>query len=310
VLLTFDDARGSLWTIGQPLLRKHGMRGVVFVVPARLASRAGALSPTWDDVERGQADAATVLGRERGEGAFLSWEEVRALSALGVLEFQSHSLSHAQVHSAPRLTGFLTPAMRQGGYAAMDVPLIWTAEGDLFAADAPLGTPLLTSTSRLAETPRFFESLEWRERVTDAVIAEGGEAFLARPEGRARVIAALGAGAPPGRWESVADQEKAMRRELADSREQIEAQTKQPVVHLCYPWHVSSPMAQRLAREAGYHTTFWGKVPGVPITTPGGDLSRIARVGEDYVLLLPGSGRQSLSSVLRHKWTRRLRGGA
>ena len=310
VLLTFDDARGSLWTIGQPLLRKHGMRGVVFVVPARLASRAGALSSTWDDVETGQADAATVLGREKGDGAFLSWEEVRALSTQGVFEFQSHSLNHAQVHSATRLVGFLTPALRRGGYEAMDVPLVWTPSGDLFAADAPLGTPLLASTSRLADAPRFFEALEWRERAVSLVNAEGGEAFFTRPDARRRLLDALGRATPPGRWETPAEQEQALRRELVDSREQIEAQTKQPVVHLCYPWHVSSPLAQRLAHEAGYRTVFWGKVAGVPLTTRGGDLSRIARVGEDYVLLLPGSGRQSLTSVLRHKWTRRLRGGA
>jgi peptidoglycan/xylan/chitin deacetylase (PgdA/CDA1 family) len=310
VLLTFDDARGSLWTVGHPLLRKHGMRGVVFVVPARLASRPGPLSATWDDVEKGQADAAAVLGRESADGPFLSWEEVRALDALGVLEFQSHSLTHAQVHSAPRLAGFLTPALRQGGYAAMDVPLVWTPEGDLFASDVPLGTPLLTSTSRLGEAPRFFEALEWRERALAAVRAAGGKEFFARADWRQHLREALGRGAPPGRWESPAEQETAMRRELSEAREQIEAHTRKPVVHLCYPWHVSSPLAQRLAREVGYRSTFWGKVPGIPLTAPGGDLSRIARVGEDYVLLLPGRGRQTLGSVLRHKWTRRLRGHA
>lgn len=310
VLLTFDDARGSLWTTGQPLLRRHGMRGVVFVVPARLFSRPGSPFPTWDDVEKGQADAATVLDREKGEGAFLSWEEVRTLSTQGTFEFQSHSLTHAQVHTAPRLRGFLTPAQRRGGYEAMDVPLIWTPKGDLFADQAPLGTPLLASTSRLAEAPRFVEDLDWRERAVAAVKGEGGGAFFTRPEWRQRLHDALGGGPVPGRWESPAEQETALRRELGEAREAIEAHTGQPVVHLCYPWHVSSPLAERLAREVGYRTAFWGKVPGVPITTPGGDLLRIARVGDDYVELLPGRGRRSLASVLRQKWTRRLRGGA
>ena len=37
----------------------------------------------------------------------------------------------------------------------------------------------------------------------------------------------------------------------------------------------------------------------MPITLPGGDPMRIARIGEDYVELLPGRGRADLASVLR-----------
>jgi hypothetical protein len=81
-------------------------------------------------------------------------------------------------------------------------------------------------------------------------------------------------------------------------------------VHLCYPWHTSGPTARRLAAEAGYRTAFCGKVSGVPVTLPGGDLQQIARLGEDYVELLPGSGRATLAEVLRRKWTRRFGGPA
>ena len=41
------------------------------------------------------------------------------------------------------------------------------------------------------------------------------------------------------------------------------------------------------------------------VTLPGGDLRAIARLGEDYLELLPGVGRASLSEVLRRKWSRR-----
>ena len=62
-------------------------------------------------------------------------------------------------------------------------------------------------------------------------------------------------------------------------------------------------------REAGYRTAFCGKVRGRPHHPPGGDPQAIARIGEDYVELLPGRGRADLLSVLRRKWARRLRGG-
>jgi peptidoglycan/xylan/chitin deacetylase (PgdA/CDA1 family) len=114
----------------------------------------------------------------------------------------------------------------------------------------------------------------------------------------------------PGRWETQAEREAALRRELLDARRMIEERTGQPVIHLCYPWHAAGPTARRLAKEAGYRTAFMGKVRGTPITLTGGDPMQIARIGDDYVELLPGKGRADLSSILRRKWRRRRRGTA
>jgi hypothetical protein len=112
----------------------------------------------------------------------------------------------------------------------------------------------------------------------------------------------------PGRWETGAEKEAAIRRELAESRRAIEERTGKPVIHLCHPWHVAGPTARRLMREVGYRTAFAGKVRGVPITMSGGDPYGIARIGEDYVSLLPGDGRAKLGDVLRRKWRRRMGG--
>ena len=46
----------------------------------------------------------------------------------------------------------------------------------------------------------------------------------------------------------------------------------------------------------------------MPITTVGGDLRSVARLGEDYVELLPGRGRKTITGVLRRKWQRRMGG--
>jgi hypothetical protein len=43
----------------------------------------------------------------------------------------------------------------------------------------------------------------------------------------------------------------------------------------------------------------------VRISAPGGDLESIARIGEDWLELLPGRGRRSVLSVFRAKWVRR-----
>jgi peptidoglycan/xylan/chitin deacetylase (PgdA/CDA1 family) len=308
VVLTFDDGRGSLWSVGQPLLRRFGMKGIVFLVPARVPSRPGALPPTWDDVETRRESPEAIVGRERGEGAFLSWEEIAALARSGLFEFESHTLTHARVHTAPHVVGFLTPEMRHG-YTAMDVPLVEIDGRDRLAAEVPLGTPLLQSEPRTSEATRFYESDDIRRACVDAVAPEG-EAFFARPDWAAQLRRLVGRRPVPGRWETSAERETALRRELAEGRRAIEERTGRPVVQLCYPWHAAGPTASRLARETGHRLAFLGKVPGTPISMPGGDPMSIARIGDDYVELLPGRGRADLRSILRRKWQRRRQGSA
>src|SRR5262249_43437004 len=140
VALTFDDGRGSLWGVGLPLLKRYGMRGIVFLVPGRIPT-GGGLPPTWEDVESGQVPAPRVLERESGDGALLSWVEIEAMARSGIFDFQSHTLTHARVHTGPNVVGFVTPKSRRG-YDAFDLPLVEEDGRDLMGEEVPLGTPV------------------------------------------------------------------------------------------------------------------------------------------------------------------------
>jgi hypothetical protein len=189
----------------------------------------------------------------------------------------------------------------------MDVPLIRQASGvDLLAEDVPLGTPLLHSSPRTAEVLRFYEDPAVRKACVEAVTEAGGEPFFETRGWEGRLLRLARRIPITGRLESPLEREQALRRELAESKRQIEERTGRPVTHLCYPWHASGPTARRLAAELGYRTAFCGKVLGTPITALGGDPLAIARIGEDYVELLPGRGREDLLTVLRRKWRRRI----
>jgi peptidoglycan/xylan/chitin deacetylase (PgdA/CDA1 family) len=311
VLLTFDDGRGSLWSVAHPLLEERGLRGVAFLVPGRTRSRPGPLPPTWREARAGRVEARDVLGREQGaQGALLSWEEIEAMARSGLWDFASHTLTHARIHVAPRVVDFLAPEARRG-YRAMDVPLLLTDDGgDLLAEAAEPGTPLLASAPRTSEALRFREDPRFRRLFLARVAEAGGGAFFLRPDWR-QDLRRLARGLPvPGRHETASEREAAVGRELGEARRLLEERLGRPVRDLCYPWHASGPTARRLAAETGHRSAFAGKVPGVPLTLPGGDLGQIARIGEDYVELLPGHGRARLGDVLGAKWRRRARGGA
>lgn len=304
VVLTFDDGRGSVRSVAAPLLERHGMKAVVFLVPGRVGSRPGPLPPTLEDVAAGRADETALLRREEGDGALLSWEEIEALARTGLFEFQSHSLRHARVHTGPQLAGFVTPASRRG-YDAFDQPLLREGERDLLGEEAPLGAPLLRSAPRTSEATRFFEDPAVREACVAEVAGSGGEGFFLRSDWEARLRRLFARARVSGRLETPDERTAAIRTELAESRRLLAERTGRPVRHLCYPWHAAGPTARRLAVETGYETAYCGKVPGVPVTRPGGDPRSIARIGEDYLELLPGSGRATLAEVLRRKWVRR-----
>lgn len=304
VVLTFDDGRASVRTVGLPLMRRYGMKGIVFIVPGHTVSRAGPLPPTWDAVRQGEATAESVLERENADDAFLSWEEIADLTGSGLFEFHSHSLSHARVHTTPQLAGFMTPELSRG-YGPLDVPLIHDGRRDLPSAAIPLGTPLFRSESRLSEATRFYEDPTVREACV-ARVAEQGAGFFNRRGWQRELRRLVRKKHVTGHVEAAEAREAAIRRELAQARREIEARTGKRAIHLCYPWHVSGPTSRRIAREVGYRTAFCGKLNGVPITLAGGDPQQIARVGEDYVELLPGKNRGSLTSILRLKLARRL----
>ncbi len=304
VVLTFDDGRSTVRTVAWPLMRRLGMKGIVFVVPGRVASRPGSLPPTLDDVEAGQSTTAALIERERGAHPLLSWEELAQLAGTGLFDIDSHTQSHAQIHIAPRLAGFLSPEDRRG-YAPLEIPLVRVGEHDLFAPDAPLGAPLLHSAARLSDSLRYFEDPRVREACLRVVEAEG-DTFFGRTDWEGRLRRIFQRESLTGRLETVEERDRAIDHELTEAARILGDRLGRRGRTLCYPWHVVGRAAQRMVRAAGYVGAFCGKVPGVPITPPGGDPWAIARIGEDYVERLPGRGRRPLASILAIKWRRRL----
>lgn len=108
-----------------------------------------------------------------------------------------------------------------------------------------------------------------------------------------------------GNWEDKCQQEDAILYDLKESKKIIEEKLNKPIEHLAYPWGIGSQISQELSQKAGYKTNFWGVLPGIPYNKKGSDPYKLARLKDDYIFRLKGTGRYSLFKIFKEKFKRR-----
>ena len=99
VLITFDDGYLDNYVHAWPLLKRHGLRAMIFAVtgwigegPARPASGGGATLPATPD----HKTCKRAIAEGRADEVIVRWSEVEAMAADGVVEFHSHTHSHTR----------------------------------------------------------------------------------------------------------------------------------------------------------------------------------------------------------------------
>lgn len=280
VLLTFDDGHKSWYEVAYPLLKAHGFQAVGFVVPTYIREQSSATH--W-----------------------LSWPELLEMEDSGVMRFESHSAHHDQIFTGPRLLDFHRPDYP---HDAMGLDIPWIHHRGDYTNALPWGTPIYTHASRYAGMPRYLDDPGVRAACVDWVVARGGEQVFRERHWR-RELTALhrrlaGAAVKPA-YESADAQRAALLHELRQGRERLAERLRRPVRHLCFPWGIGSDLAVALSREAGYLSSFWITHPRRNTNRPGDCPFHVARLKDDYLLRLPGRGRQPLAGIFRMKLQRR-----
>ena len=151
VLLTFDDAWTSLWTVAAPLLRRYGLRAVTFAVPGRVSVREGVRTTIEEDPEMEEFG-------DRGCEMFCRWDELRSLDEEGVIEVESHTFAHEQI---PVGADQEVPFWTEDSLRAMPMlskPLIWTGEESFRPVDErEIGQERWVTRSRMSDALACFE---------------------------------------------------------------------------------------------------------------------------------------------------------
>lgn len=340
VVLTFDDGHESLWSVAYPLLKKYGLVGVAFIVPRWLRDA--------EESESGKGEGRAGLSESEGgcwaqtsiNQGFVSWQEVSAMHQSGVIDFQSHSLSHNLVFTSDTIKDFVNPSLLRSSYDRIPVPT--DGEDSAGSKLPPLGMPIYTVAPRLTGARRYFDDVGMRNACILHARERGGAAFFEKPFWRKELAGVAGryksVNGLKDRYESDEEREEAMIRELMGSKEVIEKRIHKSVRHLCHPFYSGSQLAISLSSKCGYRSNYWGwPVPssrffkryghdhshaschltdlstgpllnGKRTNRPGDDPFKIVRLPGDYIFRLPGEGRESLAQIMIRKCLRNLRG--
>jgi len=283
VALCFDDAWESLWTVAAPLLKRYGLTAIAYAIPARIVDVA-ACRPTLE-----RTGAATV-STDMNVSPFATWPELRALHDSGIVDVQCHTDSHSMIFCSSEVRGFVTP-----DYAAtplLNRPQLTPAPALRFLRADELGAPLYLARSRMSEGRRVAVSLALHERCVDYATREGGAAFFARADWRAK-LGRLTGGAVGGAVERESEQGRAIEEELDRGRAILNDRLRTDTVrHVCLPWGVSGRRAAAALVRLGYRSAIANRWRGMNAIRPGDDPYWLKRLPNRHIFRLPGRGRR------------------
>ena len=279
VLLTFDDARKSFWTVALPLLRTFEARATLFVPSFWMTTS----SPPTDD-------------------QFMSWPEVRACVESGLVDVQSHAHRHALVATAPQLVDFAHP-QALARFDIYDWPMRDLDGVEELGRPAP-GTPIYRSTPLLSATRRYVENSEITQACREHVARNGGEQFFAQPDWRQQLghLHRQLSERLHGRYMVDDEFHALVASEFELNRERFRKHLGVPAHCLAYPWMLGSPLSLELAKRHGIRTAFGVALDyGAERRRASLPIPVFGRLKCDWLQFLPGRQRSNVLAAVRRK---------
>ncbi len=271
VALTFDDGYADNWIAAFPLLRKYGMKATLFVSPGFVTEAPGC-RPTIEKNDRAKWGGLDWSG-------YLTWPELKAMQASGLVEIQSHGEAHTRVFVEPELKGFVGPGKPNLWLFWNALPEMRTQWWHKLAADRSLwGQPVFRQGPALAhrayrpDPDTVGRFLSWAREPGRAIFDSPGWEERLREEWMRR-------NADPAHQGSLEDPESYVRRVMEDlgrARETLERELHTTVEVLCWPENEFSPEGEAAARQLGYKATvsnrhrsrnMVGETPGLIVRT-------------------------------------------
>lgn len=304
IFITFDDGLKHVWTVAYPLLKKYGLHATCYIIPGCISETDKRVRPTLEDVWQGKASESEVMGIHKNEPALATWEEIKIMHDSGVIDFQSHTMTHGLVPVSDTITDFIHPEFDLYFYGNVYVPLYAKNGKDVISRDPQLGMPIYESRPRMQAEARYFDDENLREYCMQEVIKRGGREFFDNEHWMSEMQELVNdyknKNFIEGYFEDSQQRNEALFNELMTSKKIIEDKLPgKKVTQLCFPWYDAGDFAVEASKKAGYIINLFGARKGHVTNSPGDDPFRIVRVEEIFLQRLPGKGRKSVLQTLK-----------
>lgn len=237
IVLTFDDGYLDNYNYVFPLLKKYGAKATIFVSP--------------DFVDPSESPRHQSHG-----GGFLSWAEMREMEASGLVDIQSHTMTHSKVYSSDYIREFHNP----GSDWLYPVTNLFPEYKPFYIGNEsvknllPFGTPFFTETSALTTriveiNPSFTEFCVQRLQDTNWSNYSFQECFshvhnrLSELKDAKQLIVST---------ETEENYKERVRWEIEESKRLIEENLQKEVSCICWPHGDYNQLCVDTAYEVGY----------------------------------------------------------
>ena len=273
ICLTFDDGYLDNYVYVYPLLKKYNAKGTIFVSPWYVQENKKA-RPTLEDVWNGK-----IKEEELQSLGFLSWEEMRLMEQSGVMDIQSHTISHTKYYSSDKIRDFHHPRADYlypiGNLYPEKLPYYIT--NPKFKNLIPYGTPFFEETSSIIckrvfinesfekECVDALKDIPWENYDFQSCMQKINPIYQSYQQANKLIT----------HRESDAEYKERVIFEIAGSKKILEEKLHKTVNHVCWPHGDYNDFCHETARNVGYQSSHI--VLGVGESNPNSD--RFDRTG-------------------------------
>lgn len=308
IMLTFDDGYLDNWTYVFPILKEFGVRATIFVNPD-FVDPGTEVRPNMDDVSAGR-----VAEEDLEIPGFLNWPEMRVMESSGLIDIQSHTMTHTWYFKGPKVIDFHSPQERRYPWMAWNLDPAkkpYSMSTDLNSV-VTLGSPIYEHEKSLI-CRRYFPPARVLSEITGFVEKNGGESFYNNDHWKKTLFdlhsRLMIEHETRGRYETDEEYQGRVRFELAEAKELIGSELKKQVEYVCWPGGGYNDSVISIAKQLGIKAwTLASNDQGSFRNTFGATPCQIKRVSSSVKYISPGgedcgyAGEYYfLSNIERHK---------